>query len=209
MNDMDKNTLIWRPMGQEDIPRIADWFWNASDASLFDRSLPVPVSTDALRAQWSHAFEETTPPSAFWYIAETENQTPLGIGGLEKINYIQGDAVLPFFVAEPFRKRGLARVMAISLTDMAFSQLRLHRLTTYYRSDNIGSKKILDRLGFTQEGRLREGWFTDGIRKDIVVAGILGSEWASQRDKVIADIEKNCSLTFSPNCWKAEIDRRY
>lgn len=193
-------------MGLADVPRISKWFWNRPDAALFDRSLPVPLSVDALRDSWRHSFEQATSPSTLWFIAETQEDKPLGICGLEKVNYIQGDGVLPFFVAEQFRRRGLAQAMAVSMIDLAFNQLRLHRLTTYYRSDNVASEKILSKLRFTREGCIREGWYSDKGRKDIVIAGVLSSEWYADRQDILASVADTCALTFTPNCWNTARD---
>lgn len=190
-------------MSLDDIPQIAEWLWDFEDAAMFDRSLPLPVSVDGLRESWRRSLEHTAPPVSCWFLAEAQNGTPLGICGLEKISYIQGDGVLPFFVANHFRGRGLAKTMSISMLDLAFDRLGLHRLTTYYRADNAASAKVLARLGFTTEGICREGWLSDGIRKDIVIAGILASDWKVERARVIDSVGATCNLTFTPTCWQA------
>lgn len=197
--------VTWRPMGLEDIPRIADWFWNLTDVALFDRTLPVPVSVDALRETWRTSIEQKSSPGAYWFLAEDDNGNPIGIAGLESVNYIQGDAVLPFFVTEDFRKRGLATAMTVSMLDFAFKRLRLHRVTTFYRSDNTATQRVLEKFGFAKEGRFREGWFDDGVRKDTVIAGILGTEWIATRAKVIETVAGSCNLSFSPTCWKESL----
>lgn len=204
MSDETTQVVTWRPMGLDDIPRISSWFWNFTDAALFDRSLPVPVSVDALRETWRTSIVQTSQPGAYWFMAEVED-TPMGIAGLETVNYIQGDAVLPFFVTEEFRKRGLATAMTVAMLDLAFKRLRLHRVTTFYRSDNGATARVLEKFGFEEEGRFREAWFDNGTRKDTVIAGILGTEWIASRDKVIEDVAASCNLSFSPTCWKESL----
>lgn len=194
--------ITWRPLALADIANISKWFWDFKDVALFDRSLPVPTSEDALRESWGKSIEYQKSPCGYWFIAETENGEPLGIAGLDSINYIQGDGVLPFFVAKPFRKKGLASAMAVSVLDLAFKRLRLHRVTTFYRDDNAATKRALNRLGFTEEGKFREAWFVEGERKDIVIAGVLGSEWLANREQVIESLMRSCHLSFTPTCWK-------
>nr|WP_187428928.1 GNAT family protein [Roseobacter litoralis] len=189
-------------MALDDINNISEWFWDFQDVALFDRSLPVPTSVDAMRESWGKTIEYQKSPCGFWFIAETKQGRPLGIAGLESINYIQGDGVIPFFVAKQFRKNGLASAMAICILDLAFKRLRLHRLTTFYRDDNAATQRALGKLGFHDEGRMREGWFVEGERKDIVIAGILGSEWLANREQVIDTVMQSCDLSFAPTCWK-------
>ncbi|WP_300031886.1 GNAT family protein [uncultured Roseobacter sp.] len=204
MAEQNAEVITWRPMALDDIPRIAGWFWNFDDAALFDRALPVPVSVDGMRESWRRSLEQTSPPAGYWFLAEASDGTPLGICGLEKISYIQGDGVLPFFVAGHFRNRGLATAMSVSMLDLAFNRLRLHRLTTFYRADNVASAKALGKLGFRDEGCFREAWFANGERKDIVISGILGSDWLAERERVIDSVKATCHLKFTPTCWKAE-----
>lgn len=202
MTNKTADVITWRPMGLDDIPRISDWFWDFTDAALFDRTLPVPLSVDALHESWREAMVQKSSPGAFWFMAEDQDNTPVGIAGLESVNYIHGDAVLPFFVTHDFRKRGLATAMTVAILDLAFKRLRLHRVTTFYRSDNAATQRVLEKFGFAEEGRFREGWFADGDRKDTVIAGILGTEWIATREKVIETVAASCTLSFSPTCWK-------
>lgn len=195
-------SLTWRPLALDDIAKIAKWFWDFQDVALFDRSLPIPTSVDALRESWSKSIEYQKTPSRYWFIAEDEAGQPLGIAGLETVNYIQGDAVLPFFVAKNFRNKGLASAMAVSILDLAFKRLRLHRVTTFYRDDNTATQRALYKLGFSDEGKFREGWLVEGERKDIVIAGILTSEWLANREQVIDRVIESCDLSFTPTCWK-------
>ncbi|GFE50409.1 acetyltransferase [Roseobacter cerasinus] len=200
MPDETTQIVTWRPMELDDISSISNWFWNVSDVALFDRGLPVPVSVDTLRETWRSSIAQASRPGAYWFMAERDG-TAVGIAGLETVNYIQGDAVLPFFVTEGFRKRGLATAMTVALLDLAFRRLRLHRVTTFYRADNAATARVLEKIGFTEEGRFREAWFVEGDRKDTVIAGILGSEWTTGRDKVIEDLAASCTLSFSPISW--------
>lgn len=189
MAEVPKDLIIWKPMGLEDLPRIADWFSDFEDIALFERSLPVPVNIDVLQEVWRAALEHSRPPNAFWFIAEDAENRPLGIGGLDAVNYIQGDAVMPFFVARSSRNKGLATAMTVSILDLAFRQLRLHRVTTYYRADNTPTERTLEKFGFSQEGRFREAWFDQGVRKDIVISGILGAEWVAKRESILKNMD--------------------
>lgn len=193
--------LRWRPMGLDDIPKISDWFWDFGDVALFDRSLPVPVNIDTMRESWRASLISSTTPSAYWFIAESEGGEAAGVGGLQAVNYIHGDAVVPAFVARSFRGKGLATAMSVFLMDLAFLQLRLHRLTTYFRDDNTATRRALLTVGFREEGRFREGWFADGIRRDVILAGVLGSEWAAARDEVIGSLARNCKVSLNGGSW--------
>lgn len=170
----------------DDLEHVAAWFWNFEDIALFDRNLPVPVNHEMLRESWRSALSFADPPRAFWFVAQDADARPAAIGGLQAINYIHGDAVLPMFVADHVRRCGVGTAVTASLMDLAFRTLRLHRLTTFFRQDNEASEHTLRGVGWQMEGRLREAWYADGMRRDLLQAGVLASDWAAVRDDVLA-----------------------
>ncbi len=187
---MSKTAVQFRPLNHEDLDTVSMWFQNFEDIALFDRGLPIPVSTEFVRESWKPSLDYSDPPKALWFVAETPDKSIAGICGLQAINYIHGDAIVPVFVDETMRHKGLACAMGIMLNNLAFDQLRLHRVSTLYRADNAATKKLVEKLGFSQEGAARQAWYADGEHKDIIQVGILKSEWFSIRDKLRSDIAK-------------------
>ncbi len=190
---MKKTKIKLRALSESDMDQVADWMSDFKDIAMFDRSLPVPISRQALDQSWKTAFEAGDPPRAFWFIAVTEQNEAVGMCGLQSISYIHGDAVVPLFVTKGYRGKGLAKIMGLALVDLAFNHLRLNRLSTVYRADNSGTEQLVKNLGFTEEGRVREGWFANGKYNDIVQVGFLRSEWQEKRPQLI---EKLSNLPF-------------
>ena len=193
---MSKIPIYFRPLNQEDLDIAAVWFQNFDDVALFDRGLPIPVSKEFVKESWKPAVEYADPPKALWFVAQTEDKAMVGMCGLQAIDYIHGDAVVPIFVDEPMRHKGLACAMGVMLNNLAFDHLRLHRVSTIYREDNEATKRLVTKLGFSQEGVSREAWFADGKYKDIIRVGILRSEWLEVRDTLRKELAKG-SLEIS------------
>lgn len=74
--------------------------------------------------------------------------------------------------------RGYAVEAAGLLLDLAFSTLGLHRVMAATGPDNAPSRAVLERLGFTYEGRMRDHVFTNGAWRDSLLFSILEHEWA-------------------------------
>lgn len=191
-----------RPMGLEDIDRIAHWFVDFDDVALFERELPVPVSPEHMRETWKKALEFCEPPKALWFLAEDGHGKPAGVCGLQSINFIHGDAVVPIFVEGASRGQGLAIAMSVSVIDLAFDMLRLHRLTTFFRDDNAATDAITKKTGFKEEGRLREAWYADGKHRDVVQVGLLKADWISLGPKLRDELHEvgKVSIVSSSNC---------
>jgi len=184
MPDGATTLISLRPLTLDDIDTIADLYIDFDDVALFDRNLPIPVGLEAVKESWKSATEYADPPRSFWFIAEDADKVPVGVCGLNAINYIHGDAILPVFIADTMRGKGLALAATIALIDLAFDRLRLHRVTTLYREDHSATMKILEKIGFQEEGRFREAWFADGIHRDVVQVSLLKSDWLSTRNAI-------------------------
>ena len=63
-----------------------------------------------------------------------------------------------------------------------FSNLGLNRVEADIHPDNVGSAKVVERLGFKKEGHLRERWIVGDEVSDSTIYGLLLSDWRSTRD---------------------------
>lgn len=197
MKTREPTFLNVRPMTISDIDAVADWFDSIDDVSFFDRTAVVPTPLEAVRESWKTDFDPAAmPPKALWYIAEDNSGRSAAIGGLRAINYINGDAVLPAFVGRHMRGRGLGIRLIGMLLDAAFTRLRLVRVTTYYREDNVISARITRKAGFTEEGRLRKALLANGCHHDMMVMGLLREEWSARRETLQSELNGDVVLRF-------------
>jgi RimJ/RimL family protein N-acetyltransferase len=192
-----------RPLALKDLSVIAGWFEQIRDLSLFDRRQPLPVSADTLKATWRGDIKGPEPRSNYWFVAEDTAGDVVVLSGLLEINYISGDAILPMFVAHHARQHGIGIKMGALMLDLAFDQLRLSRVSSYFRSDNRASRKMVKHWGFSQEGKFRKAWFVEGKHYDIIAIGILRNEWRSQRKKLQASLNNDYIVTlgYKDKAW--------
>lgn len=186
-----------RPMTLDDIGTVADWLQDVDDLSLFDRNMSVPPSQDTVHDSWKADLAIAKFPTAYWFVIENSDHRPMAIGGLQSVNYVHGDAVLPILVSKTARGKGLGLRIAIVLLDLAFDRLRLRRVTTFFRSDNLRTERLTRRAGFQQEGRMRQAWFADGRFLDCVVVGLLRDEWHSRRTALGAELDGSTTVVLN------------
>ncbi|HEU4785039.1 MAG TPA: GNAT family protein, partial [Ktedonobacterales bacterium] len=60
---------------------------------------------------------------------------------------------------------------------LGFTNLRLHRVFAECHPDNVASARVMQRLGMTYEGRLREIEWAGGGWWDMLHYAILDHEW--------------------------------
>ena len=72
---------------------------------------------------------------------------------------------------------GYATEAARAMVDFGFSELGLRRIASWCIADNVASARVLERLGFVQEGRLRRNEFFKGRWWDTLLYAALAEEW--------------------------------
>lgn len=103
-----------------------------------------------------------------------------GIVSLHGLDWADRKASLGHWLGASFQGQGLVTKACRILINHAFSELKLNRLEIQCDSENGRSRKVAERLGFTQEDVLRQAWWSRDRFVDLVVYGLLKSEWQSR-----------------------------
>jgi RimJ/RimL family protein N-acetyltransferase len=77
---------------------------------------------------------------------------------------------------------GVATEAAARMTDVAFSELGLHRVTLRIAVGNRASERVAEKLGFVHEGLLREEVLVGGTWLDHTLWAMLEDEYHRRRD---------------------------
>jgi ribosomal-protein-alanine N-acetyltransferase len=90
-------------------------------------------------------------------------------------------AAIGFCYAEDAWGHGYATEAARALLQWAFDTMDLNRVQAEVDTRNAASARVLEKLGFVQEGTLREDCVVDGEVSDSWVFGLLRREWPVAR----------------------------
>jgi RimJ/RimL family protein N-acetyltransferase len=75
--------------------------------------------------------------------------------------------------------RGYATEAMALMVDYGFTMLGLHHIWLRYLATNDAARRVYDRVGFKEAGRMRESWLLGGTFHDVVLMDILTSEFES------------------------------
>jgi ribosomal-protein-serine acetyltransferase len=101
----------------------------------------------------------------------------VGIAGFNHINWSNKTAQIGYWLGEEFQGNGIMTKVVRALTDYALKELGLHKVEIRAAVGNKKSRSIPERLGFVNEGCIRQAeWLYDHY-VDHVVYGILAEEW--------------------------------
>ncbi|MCX4746873.1 GNAT family N-acetyltransferase [Kitasatospora sp. NBC_01287] len=98
-----------------------------------------------------------------------------------RINQELASGELGYWIAEQYEGRGLVRRAAEVMLDQAFGPFGLGRVQLSIEVGNARSRGLAERLGFTQEGVIRQSIVFPEERRDKVVYGMLPEEWRARR----------------------------
>jgi len=111
-------------------------------------------------------------------IVEKEADKPVGQTAFFRIDYISRAAVFYIAILDPACwSKGLGSEATQLMVDCAFKTLNLNRIQLHVCAENTAAIKIYQRVGFQQEGVLRQAMFRNGNYVDFWVMGILRSDW--------------------------------
>jgi ribosomal-protein-serine acetyltransferase len=95
------------------------------------------------------------------------------------IDWAERKVEIGYWLGESFQGKGLMTKACKTLITYAFAELGLNKVEIHCATENIRSCAIPKRLGFTQEGILRDAeWLYDHF-VNLVVYGMLAREWQS------------------------------
>jgi [ribosomal protein S5]-alanine N-acetyltransferase len=89
-------------------------------------------------------------------------------------------AEIGYVLGRPFRGRGYNNEALTRIVGYAFGELGLNRIEAELDPENAASAKAVRRLGFSDEGLLRERWIVSGKVSDSLMVGLLRTDWEAR-----------------------------
>lgn len=146
---------------------------NEKVARRLEDRFPHPY-TDASAKEWLAHLEEQDPLTHF--AIATEHEVIGGIGFRVLDDVYRRAAELGYWLGEAFWGRGIATRAVQAVTVWAFENFSLERIQARVFETNPASCRVLEKAGFTREGRMRHGALKINLLQDLVVYAILRNE---------------------------------
>ena len=97
--------------------------------------------------------------------------------GFNNIDWGNRKTDIGYWLGADFQGRGLMTKSCRALVEYAFRELRLNRVEIFCAVDNLRSRAVALRLGFTPEGTHRQAEWVHDHFKDLVAYSMLAREW--------------------------------
>ena len=114
------------------------------------------------------------------FIVENQDGQLIGLVELVEINHVHSIAEFAIMVAPTWQGKGFARNMIRAALDYAFNILNLHKVYLIVDEDNEKAMHLYLSVGFREEGRLVEEYFTNGRYQNVIRMYILQREYLTK-----------------------------
>lgn len=151
---------------EENRDHLRRWLpWVDGMNSIYQIDSVIPI--------WLNQFAENSA----YNLGISYNGDLVGSIGLHQIDWYNGMAGIGYYLGKNAEGRGVITRSVKRLCDYAFHELGLNRLEIRCGVSNYKSQAIPKRLGFSQEGIIRDGEHLNGYFHDIILYSMLAREW--------------------------------
>ncbi len=148
---------------------LQEWMsWAAYEGSLDE--------TKAYMKQTLHQFANNEGlQTGIWY----QNRL-VGVIGYPRLDWANRRVEIGYWIDASMQGKGLVTKVCRALVRYAFDHYHLNKVEIHCATGNTRSRAIPERLGFTHEGILRQAERFPDHYNDLVVYGMLASEWGKR-----------------------------
>ena len=162
---LDDGVIAVRPFAEEDVPAIA------------------AACTDPEIARWTLVPEPYTEDDARAFVAEAETAYAVVdavadalVGAISLDRVAQGNGQIGYWVAREARGRGVATRALRLVAGWGLARGGFARVQLLTEPENVASRRVAERAGFTNEGLLRSYAEMKGRRCDMLIWSLLPTD---------------------------------
>lgn len=175
---VDRALVLLRPVEETDVDDILTWVNDKDIVGNLATFAGKPLTRED-ELTWIRKVR-ASPDERVFTVLEAASGRYLGQVGLHQIYWRSKVArAAAIIAAREDMGRGYGSAAIAALLDEAFGVLGLHKVWLMSFESNHRARRTWTRLGFVEEGRLRDEYFHEGAWHTMVRMGMLAHEWQS------------------------------
>lgn len=139
-----------------------EYLWEVSQTQF-------PFAKHILREYIENAKLDIYEVKQFRYVISSTDNQLIGCIDLYDFDPKNRRACVGIAILETYQKQGYGQKALENLIDYCKNFLNLHQLVAYVPEDNLGSKKLFEKVGFVSYGIQKDWIFSQGTFKNIFV----------------------------------------
>ncbi|HEV7183162.1 MAG TPA: GNAT family protein [Leifsonia sp.] len=144
-------------------------------------SSPAPLTREAFEARLAQADSDSSSKNVR-FVVDLDGDA-VGSVSLFEFDDLARHAEVGIAVLAESRGKGIGTAAISQIIEFAFVRCNLRRVHLQAIASNLGAIRAYEKAGFALEGRQREHAWVRGRYEDIVIMGILRSDWKSRLEQ--------------------------
>lgn len=180
MKALTTERLVLRPYRESDWEAVHEF---GADPEVSRYMAWGPNTEEQTRDFIRRCIDQTNDPGRDLYafaIALRETGAVVGGCNLSWTNREYRTMMIGYTVARPYWNRGYTTEAARELLRLGFEEMGLHRVVSWCEPENVGSWRVMEKIGMRREGHEREVEFWKSRWHDWLRYAILAHEWRAQ-----------------------------
>lgn len=117
-------------------------------------------------------YSDTSVTKIFYF-----DEIPYGVLNVNQINYFNNTCEWGFYIGDSAAPRGMGTILGYTSLNYIFHELHMRKVYGEVIESNKQSRIFHEKLGFNNDGILREHIFKDNDYLDIYLYSIINREW--------------------------------
>jgi [ribosomal protein S5]-alanine N-acetyltransferase len=167
--------IILRPWTISDAADLAEIANNRNIADNLRDLFPFPYSVKDARKWLKMIIPVNIPPKNFAITIDKELVGSIGV--VPKDDIYRKNVEIGYFLSEERWGQGITSKAIRAVTSYAFNEFDIVRVYAEPFADNVQSRRVLEKAGFTLEATLRRYVIKNGIIKDSCIYSVLKEDF--------------------------------
>jgi [ribosomal protein S5]-alanine N-acetyltransferase len=173
---LETERLILRQLRLEDSIDLYNYFSKDEVTEYYDlESFTEQKQAEDLIKNWNEKFNKLV--GIRWGITLKTEDRIIGTCGFHNWSKEHFKAEIGYELTPEYWQQGIMTEVLRSVIKYGFEDLGLNRVEALIDTDNISSRKLLEKLGFSEEGLLKEYFFEKKRFVDAVIFSVLKKEY--------------------------------
>jgi [ribosomal protein S5]-alanine N-acetyltransferase len=179
--DIDDNFIL-REQTTDDTEDFFQYYADPEVSKYILSSIPTNIEESRVEIQyWINLYNRKS--CIYWAVARKSDNKMIGAIGYNDWNRFNNRAEISYDLAKEYWGQGLMSKAMSKIIEFGFINLHFNRIQASTIKVNKSSIKILERNGFTFEGKLKQYRYHQGKYFDIEMFGFTRDEYLKQNPK--------------------------
>lgn len=175
IKNIETERLFLRPYDLTDASMVQKL---ADDKAIAETTfVPYPYTIEKVKEWINRHAEMIQNGDAYPFAVLLKNENQL-IGAMTiRVDQVHHKGELAYWVGKDYWGKGFATEMSKAVLAFGFHELNLHRIWAPVMKKNIASGKVMEKIGLSYEGTLKEDILKWGSYEDVHIYGLLRKDY--------------------------------